>query len=145
MPCSARRSDGFTAKIPGGTIVRLDPVPKPRQTRRDRFNPSDRVQRYRTYADLLRYHLHNARINIQQKVEAEQTLSLTFVISMPESWSAKKKADHDGRPHTATPDLDNLIKAFKDATLEQDNFVWHYSTMKKVWGHEGAIIIHDSN
>jgi len=45
------------------------------------------------------------------------------------------------KPHTQTPDLDNLIKAFKDALLKNDSAVWRYGPMTKVWDYEGSIVI----
>lgn len=40
-----------------------------------------------------------------------------FVMPIPESWSKKKRAlaDAGAMPHTAKPDLDNLVKLVKDA------------------------------
>ena len=31
------------------------------------------------------------------------------------------------------PDLDNYIKAFKDALLEEDSHIWQYTKMEKVY------------
>lgn len=118
-------------------IFKIDPVAKPRQTTKDRFNPSLAVIRYRNFADHLRALAKNVRYSPGHE------LSLTFVIKMPDSWSKKKKAEMKGKPHQQTPDLDNLIKAFKDALFkvkaEDDCVVWKYGRMTKVWGEEGAI------
>ena len=46
-------------------------------------------------------------------------------------------------PHQQRPDLDNLIKAFKDALCEEDSHVHTYGVMKKVWGEEPKIMVHD--
>ena len=68
-------------------------------------------------------------------------LDIKFVIPMPTSWSEKKRVEMDGKPHTQRPDLDNLIKAFKDALLIEDSHVHTYHNMKKTWGRNGAIIL----
>lgn len=124
-------------------ILPVVPIPKPRQTRRDVFNPSNRVIAYRSFADKLRMHAQKVGY-----IPGFQ-LSLTFVIPMPESWSEKKKCLHDGEPHRQRPDLDNLIKAFKDALYKKvkgsdmdDCQVWYYGSMKKVWGRTGEIRVH---
>jgi Holliday junction resolvase RusA-like endonuclease len=63
---------------------------------------------------------------------------------MPNSWSKKKKAEFNGKPHQQKPDLDNLIKAFKDALCEDDSYVHTYERMRKIWGEEDYILIHNS-
>jgi Holliday junction resolvase RusA-like endonuclease len=60
---------------------------------------------------------------------------------MPKSWSKKKRNELNGKPHTQRPDLDNLIKAFKDALCEDDSHVHTYYNMRKIWGEDGKIII----
>ena len=34
-----------------------------------------------------------------------------FEMPMPKSWSKKKRAAMDGKPHQSVPDADNLVKA----------------------------------
>lgn len=48
-------------------------------------------------------------------------------------------------PHLPTPDLDNLIKAFKDCLMKQDSGVWYYGMMAKIWGPEGLIIVNPAH
>lgn len=67
--------------------------------------------------------------------------NITFVIQMPKSWSKKKKRELDGEPHTQKPDLDNILKGFKDSLCENDSYVHSYKNICKVWGYEGKIII----
>jgi hypothetical protein len=64
-----------------------------------------------------------------------------FVLPMPPSWSARKRAAHKGQPHTDRPDLSNLLKAAEDAVLPEDKGMWNYGSLTKLWGHEGAICI----
>jgi len=58
---------------------------------------------------------------------------------MAKTWSKKKKAEMNGKPHRQTPDTDNLLKALWD-TLPEDS---HLSsvTVSKIWGYDGAIKI----
>ena len=115
----------------------INPVSKPRMTRRDVWlkPPRKPVLEYRKYADALRI------FAMRDKYLVTNPLSIIFVMSMPQSWSGKKCERMCGQPHKSTPDLDNLIKAFKDALCENDSFVHTYGCMKKVWGYEGAVII----
>jgi len=62
---------------------------------------------------------------------------------MPQSWSKKKRAEMRGKPHQQRPDLDNLIKAFKDALCEDDSHVHTYFEMKKIWGDVGQILVNE--
>ena len=54
-------------------------------------------------------------------------LNLTFHITMPESWSEKKKKRMEGQPHTTKPDRDNLEKGVCD------------SLNKIVWKDDGQV------
>ena len=69
-------------------------------------------------------------------------LSITFYITMPKSWSKRKKEQMNGKPHKSRPDLDNLLKAFKDALLKEDSHVWQYGKIEKRWADVGSIEIH---
>jgi Holliday junction resolvase RusA-like endonuclease len=116
-------------------ILEIDPVGKPRMSRRDRkiWSMSPAAARYWCYADKLRL--------ICPRIEWDG-LSLTFGIKMPRSWTNKKKLAQEGEPHRSAPDLSNLIKAFEDALLKNDSGVWYYERMRKVWMNKGCIIIH---
>jgi len=59
---------------------------------------------------------------------------------MPQSWSKKKKAEMDERPHEQTPDIDNVCKALLDSIYSDDSHIWRI-TLVKIWGYEGAIIV----
>lgn len=111
----------------------IAPCAAPRQVRSDRWNPSPAVVRYRQFRDDLRAQA------LLLKYTPGDTLSLRFILPMPESWSLKKKREMDGKPHTVKPDLDNLVKAVKDSLLTSDSHVWRYERMEKVWGIAGAI------
>lgn len=111
----------------------ITPIPKPRMTRRDQWldPPRPRVQKYRTFCDRCRL----------AKVFLPLTSSFVlFVLPMPESWSGKKKCQYEGKPHSQTPDLDNLLKALGDAVYSDDSSLWDIH-IRKLWGYEGKIII----
>jgi Holliday junction resolvase RusA-like endonuclease len=116
-------------------ILNVIPIPKPRMTQRDRWSKRPCVLRYYKYCDDLR---EEAFIN---KYNITSTLSMTFVLPMPKSWSKKKKREMEHQPHTQRPDLDNLIKAFQDALAKEDSYVHTYKNVKKVWGYEGKIYV----
>lgn len=113
-------------------MIRYDitPVPKPRQTRRDKWQQRDCVMRYRAFADRVR--LLGIRI--------DRPVAIEFVLPMPPSWSAKKRARLLGAEHTAKPDLDNLLKALLDAVHRDDSAV-HTIACRKVWGEAGQIVV----
>lgn len=113
------------------------PMPAPRQNYSERFNPTKRTQRYRKFQNLL------FTLAKQKKYKLRVPLSLTFVMPMPKSWTKKKKEEMNGQPHTQRPDLDNLIKAFKDSLLREDSMVYEYGKMRKEWGEVGKIIVMD--
>lgn len=115
--------------------IKIDPVTAPRQTRKDRFSPSSAVRRYWAYKDELR--LRCPRLEIPRDVEL---VSLDFVIAMPGSWSRRKRAELDGRPHRQKPDIDNLVKAFLDTFSPQDDSYIPAIEARKRWGEEGLIL-----
>lgn len=65
-----------------------------------------------------------------------------FVLPMPASWPAKKRAEMAGEPHRSRPDLDNLAKGLLDALYEEDAFIWD-ARYTKAWGERGAIIVRE--
>lgn len=117
-------------------ILKINPVAKPRMTQSDKWNERPEVFRYRQYSDQLNYLVNQQNIIIGDTLE-----DLTFVIRMPKSWPKKKKITYCGKPHQSRPDLDNLVKAFKDSLLKEDSHIHTYKEVKKVWGYTGAIII----
>lgn len=117
------------------------PMGKPRMTQRDKWlnPPREVVARYWQYKDSLK------ALSLRDRYFVTNPLSLIFVLPMPSSWSGKKCERMCGQPHESKPDLDNLIKAFKDALCDNDSFVHTYGGMMKRWGYEGAIIIVNNN
>lgn len=114
--------------------MRLDiiPVPKPRMTQRDRWAKRPAVVRYYSFCDQLREQWGDNPV--------PEMVLLEFELPMPASWSAKKKAEMDGKPHQQRPDIDNLAKAFLDALCEDDSYVYHLCA-GKFWSSTPGITV----
>jgi Holliday junction resolvase RusA-like endonuclease len=109
----------------------IDPVPKPRMTRRDQWKRRPIVQRYFAFRDQvkicgIKLPLHGAHI--------------VFVIPVPKSWSKKKQSEQIGKPHMQRPDIDNYLKGLLDAVFIDDSLVWDCRATK-IWGELGRIIV----
>jgi len=112
-------------------IYHITPVPKPRMTQRDKWKQRPCVMEYRAFKDKLRF----------AKLVLPESFCVTFFMPMPASWSQKKKAAMEGKPHKGRPDLDNLTKGLLDF-LPEDSHVWRIHG-QKVWAYEGAILIEE--
>ena len=121
----------FTAGGYEMTIYKINPCPKPRQTRSDKWNKRECVMRYRAFADQCRL--------LGVKVP-EESGHIIFHMPIPKSWSKKKKADMDMKHHKQKPDIDNLAKALMDAVYDDDSCVSDLRITKK-WAMEGSIEI----
>lgn len=97
-------------------------------TRRDKWAKRPCVERYFAFRDECRL----------RRVSVTNGDWITFVMPMPDSWSEKKKALHEGQPHTQRPDFDNLAKALSDAIHDEDAFL-HDIRITKIWGRRGEI------
>ena len=114
-----------------GFVVDITPVPKPRMTRRDKWAKRDCVVRYFAFSQ---------ELNLKMPKDIDLNgYTLTFGIPMPKSWSKKKKAAHDGKPHKQRGDLDNYCKALLDALYLEDCHI-HDVALKKVWARNGFIL-----
>lgn len=109
----------------------ITPLGKPTMTQHDKYARKPCVLRYWAFCEECQ--LKGVTVQVHDDI--------TFVLPMPASWSAKKKAAHDGKPHLQKPDTSNMLKAIEDAVHQNDSHLWHYSGLTKVWGYEGAIII----
>lgn len=109
----------------------ITPMGKPRMTRSDKWKQRPEVLRYRAFKD---------EVRLNKVSLPERGYHITFVIPMPKSWSKKKKAEMNGKPHQQKPDKDNLEKALLDAIFEDDCRIWD-GRVSKVWGETGKIII----
>ena len=66
------------------------------------------------------------------------SVSVKFYLPMPKSWSKKKRAEMDGKPHQQKPDVDNICKALLDACLVEDSHVYAITAVK-YWAENGAV------
>jgi len=117
--------------------LKVNPVGKPRMTRRDTWKHRPVVDHYYAFKD---------QVRLQANILGLRTLpgsidGLTFVIPMADSWSEAKKIRHDRQPHQQVPDLDNLTKSLFDSMNVEDKEIWFIGELKKVWGRVGKIII----
>ena len=112
----------------------INPRPKPRMTRADKWKKRPVVVKYFDFCNKLRAMCTKLDYRPGDKV------SLIFYIPMPKSWSKKKREEMLGKPHKQKPDIDNLCKAFLDALLEEDSFVFSL-TAEKYWSSQGSIVI----
>ncbi len=112
-------------------IYKINPVPKPRMTRSDKWKKRPPVMRYWEFKDAVR----KAGVTIP-----ESGAHIIFWIQMPRSWNKTKRLMMNGTPHQQRPDKDNLEKALLDAVLDEDCRVWD-SRVTKRWAKEGAIEI----
>jgi len=122
-------------KILPDITLNIIPVPKPRMTQSDKWKQRPATKKYWRYKDELKQLCWLCRW------QPKEVLDVKFVMPMPISWSKKKREKMDGQPHKQRPDLDNLVKAFKDALLIEDSHVHTYGTIKKVWGRKGQVIV----
>ena len=113
-------------------IIPITPVSKPRQTRADVWKKRPVVLKYRKFADELRAFCKENNFVPSEELEME------FYLAMPKSWSKKKKAEMEGKPHRQRPDSDNLAKAVLDALMPEDCTVWSLNVIKR-WSREGYI------
>lgn len=109
----------------------ITPTPAPRQVRRDAWKPSAAVLRYRAFRDEV----------AARKVWAPTPGDvLVFLMPIPRSWNQRKRLEHDGMPHLAKPDVDNLAKALLDAVYGNDSHIWAVSAFK-LWSSTPGIVI----
>ena len=112
-------------------VYKINPIPKPRMTQRDKWGKRPVTQRYFAFKD---------EINILRVRVPASGGHVLFRIKMPKSWTKKKKSEMVGKPHQQTPDVDNYLKALLDAVYADDSGVWDIR-VTKVWAEEGSIEI----
>ena len=122
--------------VPRITVCRVDPIGKPRMTRRDHWMKRPCVVAYWKYKLLLQGAFAG------QDLSNVHTVSWTAYFSMPESWSKKKKDAMRGTSHYSKPDRDNVDKGILDALFENDSGIAH-GEMHKYWddGHGARLEI----
>jgi Holliday junction resolvase RusA-like endonuclease len=97
------------------------------------------LEKYNKYKDALK--IEASRVNFEMPLHG---IWIKFYMPMPKSWSSKKRMRMNFEPKKSMPDLDNLLKAFKDSLFKQDNAVWDYRA-SKFWydGEKGYIEVSD--
>lgn len=118
------------ATIPERQFVAIDPVPAPRMTRRDVWNPRPCVKRYYAYREELQL----------RRVRAPHRFSLEVGVRMPDSWSESKKRAMEGQPKLFRGDADNFLKAFVDSVVRQDSAHWD-GRVRQYWARSGYLLI----
>ncbi len=131
-------------------VFDIKPNTKPRMTQSDQWkvdpnhpDPKKRqrkcVTQYWAYKDeLVKQFITKLNLTVPQVIDG-----LYFVMPMPKSWSHKERAEKIDQLHEPTPDLDNMLKAFKDCLCKNDSYVGAYrgEGVQKIWGLTGQIII----
>ena len=107
------------------------PVPKPRQTRADKYLKRAPVMKYRAFADECRLKMAGVQVDGR---------TIIFHLPMPKSWPKRKRDDMDGMHHRQRPDIDNLCKALLDALYGDDSHIADIALSKR-WAIEGSIEI----
>jgi len=115
--------------------LKVNPIGKPRMTQSDKWRKRSATDKYWAYKDALIWLAKSAGYVLGDTLQAD------FFIEMPKSWSNKKKAEMDGKPHRDKPDLDNIEKGFYDALLKDDSGIYK-NTTAKYWSYEGKIVIY---
>lgn len=92
------------------------PIAKPRQTHKDRWDPSNAVIAYRRWADAIRI-VARPVFGVTEPWVGPVAMGAVFLMPVPASWPKRRqRAAFAGElAHTTKPDLDNLLKALKDA------------------------------
>lgn len=82
---------------------------------------------------------------IAAPLEGPLMISVTAVFKMPASWSKKKRAEMMWKPHTAKPDLSNIIKHLEDGLNRiawvDDSQIAQYGASRKIWSDREETIL----
>lgn len=114
-------------------IYNITPVAKPRMTRQDKWKKRKPV---------LMYWAYKQECQLKGVKLPDNDYHVTFILPMPKSWTLKKRAEMNGKPHKQKPDKDNLEKGLLDAIFKEDSHVWD-GRVTKLWGEQGQIIIEE--
>lgn len=121
------------------TILQITPQTHVRATQGDRIfwqipedklfpNGLKRKRRLEQYNDYRENLFKTAKA--KNFIMPQHGAHLVFYLPVPKSWRPGRKAATHLLPHQSKPDLDNLIKAFKDALLVEDKEIWNYQATK---------------
>ena len=120
LPPIAPNEGFYQCTVPG------EPVSKPRMSQRDVWKKRPVVLRYREYCDRIR-----AVAKLQPDWDC-YAIEVTAFVSMPPSWSKKKRAEMLGTLMRSKPDWDNIGKGICDALFKEDSILAG-GTVWKFW------------
>jgi len=118
------------------------PMGAVRQSRRDAWDPSKAVLRYRAWRDVVRAAFISARNRSGMRLPpadlAPDGINWVAYFPIPESWSQKKRAAAVGQKYQAVPDKDNIEKGFTDPIFKNDSRIYFGSSKKLYDDGRGA-------
>ncbi len=95
------------------------PEPKPRMTNKDKYDPSESVQRYWAWKKLVQLEINHATAGRFELITGPVQVTAYFRIPIPLSWTKQKKRDAELRlilpTGAGTGDYDNYLKGIRDA------------------------------
>ena len=109
----------------------IEPTTKPKISERDSWMKRPSVMKYLAFKDEVK----NAGIELP-----DHGFKVEFVLTMPNSWSKKKKDMMLGQPHMQKPTFNNLTRALSEAVFDDDSQIWNCHTIKR-WGYKGSISV----
>ena len=117
--------------------LNIAPCSKPRMTRADKWKKRQSVLKFFAFRDAVKQSPAWKTLELLDM----DSFKIVFHVPMPKSWSKKKKAQFEGKPHQQRPDLDNYLKAWKDSVYEEDAVVWHVEATKLWTSGPGYIMV----
>ena len=133
--CKNCKYNNYMDSLPKEYILNVNPMPKPRMVKSDKWKNRTSVNHYWAFKDMLI--LEKNRIGMP---DLKDKFEIIFYIEMPSSWSKKKKSQMNGKPHQQKPDLDNMTKSVKDCLLKEDCKIY-FEKAEKYWSEKGCIKI----
>lgn len=126
-------------------VFEVNPCSAPRMTRSDIWktnanHPDPRKRQRPVVAKWFAYERTIQALSLANKFKLNKCLNIHFFIPMSDSWSKKKKIEKLLTPHDSTPDIDNLLKGFMDASASQDNYVYKVCA-EKTWSEKGYVVV----
>ncbi len=118
----------------------IDPLGKPRMTRRDRWKKRPVVERFYAFRDQL---VLTTPPNVMERLKDSEKLFAWVVFhKMPKSYSGNKRQKLMGMAMRQKPDVDNVVKAILDSLLTEDKEV-HFLWTTQLWSTEGKILVYE--
>ncbi len=116
-------------------VYGIEPFPYVRQTTKSYWNPKSKA-----------YHANKDHLRALG-FDYQEGWGFTFVLSMPKSWSNKKRTEMLGQPvkRPKWKDIDNLEKSCLDCLDYDDGTISIVGPKRKIWGTKGKIIVHQKD